>query len=128
MIQAAAAEFIDKGHFATHIRKAKRVYRERYQALAAGVARHLSDYLELIPTETGFHAMALFRQDHDEREIATLAMQQGLLVRPLSNYCVEPLANVRGIALGYGCVTPAEIEASIVRLRQVFVLAGREGR
>lgn len=124
LLQAAVAEFIDKGHFATHIRKAKRVYRERYQALADAVERHLPDYLELIPTETGFHALALFKQNFDERRIAELAMERGLLVRPLSNYCIEPLPAVRGIALGYGCVTPGQIEASIVELRQVFASGG----
>ena len=123
LIQAAVAEFIEKGHFATHIRKAKRVYRERYLALSDAIERHLSDYLELIPTETGFHALALFKQGFDERRIAELSMQQGLLVRPLSNYCIEPLQSVRGLALGFGCVTPAEIEAGIVSLRDVFVSA-----
>lgn len=123
LIQAAAAEFIDKGHFATHIRKAKRVYRERYQALASALERHMADYLELIPTETGFHALALFKQDLDERRIAELAMEQGLLVRPLSNYCIEPLASLRGIALGYGCITPGEIETSIISLRRIFAEA-----
>ena len=69
LIQAAAAEFIDKGHFATHIRKAKKVYRERHRALERSVAEHLDEYLDLIPTETGFHALALFKGDFDEREI-----------------------------------------------------------
>ena len=120
LIQAATAEFIQKGHFATHIRKAKKAYRERYRALAQAVATHLSEYLQLIPTETGFHALALFKRDFEEREIAKRAMDAGLLVRPLGNYCIEPLASVRGIALGYGCVTPAQIEAAIVKLRHIF--------
>jgi GntR family transcriptional regulator/MocR family aminotransferase len=124
LIQAAAAEFIDKGHFATHIRKAKRVYRERYQALSVSIQRHMSDYLELIPTETGFHALALFKQDFDERRIAELAMREDLLVRPLSNYCIEPLKSVSGIALGYGCVSPEQIETSIVKLKRIFEISG----
>ena len=120
LIQAAAAEFIDKGHFATHIRKAKKVYLERYQALSAAVQQHLHKYLELLPTETGFHALALFKKDFDERQVTDMAKQAGVLVRPLSNYCIEPLAGVKGIALGYGCVAPAEIEASVINLKQVF--------
>jgi len=120
LIQAAAAEFIDKGHFATHIRKAKKVYLERYQALVSSTNRYLDEYLELIPTETGFHALALFKQDFDEREIAELAMQAGLLVRPLSNYCIEPLVSVKGIALGYGCVSPKQIDDSVIKLRSIF--------
>ena len=123
VIQAAAAEFIDKGHFATHIRKAKKVYLERYRALRDSIHRHLSEYLDLIPTETGFHALALFKQDFDEKEIAEKAIQAGLLVRPLSNYCIEPLIEVKGIALGYGCVTPEQIEASVIKLKEIFKVA-----
>ncbi|MFT5259934.1 MAG: GntR family transcriptional regulator/MocR family aminotransferase [Saprospiraceae bacterium] len=120
LIQAATAEFIDKGHFATHIRKAKRSYRERYQALADSIQRHLSDYLELIPTETGFHALALFLKDHDERVIAEAAFKKDILIRPLSNYCIEDVEGSKGIVIGYGCVTPEEIEASVIVLRAVF--------
>ena len=83
----------------------------------------IADYLELIPTETGFHALARFRRDFDERRIEQLAMQADLLVRPLSNYCIEPLDSLRGIALGYGCVSPSQIEDAAVRLRQVFAAA-----
>jgi len=120
LIQAAAAEFIDKGHFATHIRKARKVYRERYQILARAVQTHLHDYLELLTTETGFHALAIFKDNYDERKVADEAERVGVLVRPLSNYCIEPLTEVRGIALGFGCVTGSEIEASVIKLKQVF--------
>jgi len=123
LVQAAAAEFIDRGHFATHIRKAKKVYLERYLALSSAVQQHLSEYLELIPTETGFHALALFKKDFDERQIADLAMKAGLLVRPLSNYCIEPLVGAKGIALGFGCVTPEQIEEAVIELKGVFDLA-----
>jgi GntR family transcriptional regulator/MocR family aminotransferase len=119
-VERAAAEFIDKGHFATHIRKAKKVYLERYEALSGSIYRHLDEYLELIPTETGFHALALLKKDFDERQVADAAMQAGILVRPLSNYCIEPIADAKGIALGYGCVTPAQIEASVHALARVF--------
>ena len=120
LIQAATAEFIEKGHFATHIRKAKKTYLERYLALSDAIEKHLDDFLQLIPTETGFHALALFKQPYDERQVAKLAMQENLLVRPLSNFCIEPLESTRGIALGYGCVTPEEIDISIKRLQKIF--------
>ena len=123
MMQAATAEFIDKGHFATHIRRAKKVYFERYQALSGAIDRYLHEYLELLPTETGFHALAIFKKEFDERWIAELAKQKNLLVRPLSNYCIEPLSAPKGLALGYGCVTPDEIEASVIQLKSVFELA-----
>lgn len=124
-IQAATAEFIEKGHFATHIRKAKRVYLERYQAIYCSINQHLGEYLDLVPTETGFHALALFKKNFDERRVADLAMQANVLVRPLSNYCIQPLEGVKGIALGYGCISPEQIEKSVIQLKQVFDKAGK---
>lgn len=120
VIQAAVAEFIDKGHFATHIRRAKKVYLERYHALVNSVSLHLNEQLELIPTETGFHALALFKKDFDEREVGERAMRAGVLVRPLENYCIESLLGVKGVALGFGCVNAAEIEDSVIRLKAIF--------
>lgn len=40
-IQAAVAEFIDEGHFATHIRRMRRIYQERHGALCEAAARQL---------------------------------------------------------------------------------------
>ena len=120
LVQAAVAEFIDKGHFAKHIRRAKRAYRDRYRALVSAVDEHLADYLQLQPTATGFHALALLKQPLEERDVAARAMQNEVLLRPLGNYCLEELERERGFAIGYGCVRPDEIDSACLRLRQVF--------
>jgi GntR family transcriptional regulator / MocR family aminotransferase len=118
--QAALAEFIEQGHFSAHIRKVKNLYQERYQALASAIHRHLDEYLELVPTETGFHALTLFKGDFDETEVTEEAGRSNLLVRPLMNYCIKPVASAKGIVLGYGCVTPTQIEQAVIRLQTVF--------
>ena len=120
LLQAAVAEFIEQGHFAKHIRRAKRAYRERYQALVTGIETQLQDYLDLLPTATGFHALARFKPELDERDIAERAMRQNILLRPLGNYCLEPLPGEKGVALGFGCVSPEEIDNACRALRPVF--------
>src|SRR3546814_7042477 len=43
MIQPVLAAFIDKGHFATHVRRMRRLYATRQAALVAAAGRHLGD-------------------------------------------------------------------------------------
>ncbi|MCW8175558.1 PLP-dependent aminotransferase family protein [Verminephrobacter aporrectodeae subsp. tuberculatae] len=57
-LQTVLAEFIAEGHFATHVRRMRRLYAERYDALAHAVGTHLARWLELAPTRTGLHTFA----------------------------------------------------------------------
>ncbi len=118
-IQAALAEFIKAGYFATHIRRSKKLYLERYQAITHGIERDLNEYLAPIPTSTGFHLLALFKQSHSEQGIAESALLENILVRQLNNYCCEAVSE-KGIALGFGCITPEQIDVSIKKLATVF--------
>ncbi len=118
-IQAALAEFIKAGHFATHIRRSKKLYLERYQAISYAIEQHLNEYLEPIATSTGFHLLALFKQLHSEQAIADSALQENILVRQLNNYCTQAVSE-KGIVLGFGCITPEQIDVSIKKLATVF--------
>ncbi len=118
-VQAAVAEFIENGHFATHIRRSKKLYEERYHAMMHNIDRHLAEYLNPIPTATGFHLLNLFRHDCDEAALTQAASERGILVRPLSNYCAAAVEE-RGIALGYGCIRPDEFNASCATLADAF--------
>jgi len=118
-MQEALAEFIRDGHFATHIRRSKKLYIARYQAILSSIELHLSDYLTPIPTTTGFQLLALFKQPFDEQEVASAALQYNVLVRPLGNYCSKAVTE-RGIALGYGCTSVVEINSAIEKLSLVF--------
>ncbi len=118
-LQAALAEFIQTGHFSSHVRKAKKLYQERYQALASEIDHQLSDYLTLVPAETGFHAMTLLHKSQNEKTIVEKAAKRNILLRPLSNYCIAPIAN-SGLVLGYGCVNPQQIAHSITELKRVM--------
>src|SRR6218665_136468 len=48
-LQAIVAEFISEGHFATHIRRMRKLYKERYDALVLALNTHLSPWLEVAP-------------------------------------------------------------------------------
>ena len=59
----------------------------------------------------------------DEDAIVAGAREKGVIVAPLSRYCVTPIAR-RGIVLAFGGVTPEEIRRGVAVLRTLPQLVG----
>jgi GntR family transcriptional regulator/MocR family aminotransferase len=103
--QAVLAEFIRAGHFERHLRRMRRVYRERLFALAHAAERYCGGALRLRPVHTGLHAVAdLFGVDAGG--VFEEAMSRGVEVMPLSAYYFGRGRPVNGLVLGFGAVRP----------------------
>jgi len=100
MIQAAMADFIEEGHFASHIRRLKQTYAERLRLLQAALASVASVGARLSPVDSGLHLVVEFDANIDDAKVAELAAQQGLRVYPLSNYCMGEQRE-KGLIVGY---------------------------
>lgn len=119
MIQPVLAAFIDEGHFATHVRRMRRLYAGRQAALVAAAERHLGDFLSVAPDDAGLHLMAWLRpavaQRLGDRGAAAAAATAGIAVSPLCEYFTgEP--DRQGLLLGYAAVPEDEIERGAQRL------------
>ncbi|HZE38645.1 MAG TPA: PLP-dependent aminotransferase family protein, partial [Stackebrandtia sp.] len=90
--QAALARLIDEGLFAAHLRRAGRVYAERHAALGAAIERHLSPWLEPVPSIAGLHRCVVRRPgvDVDIEAVARMARASGVVVTALSAFCAAP--------------------------------------
>lgn len=100
MIQAALADFIEEGHFASHIRRLKQTYAERRRLLQAALAPISNAGARLSMVDSGLHLVVEFDLNVDDVHVAEMAAQQGLRVYPLSNYCLgEP--REKGLIIGY---------------------------
>ena len=60
-IQAAMADFVRQGMFARHLRRVRRVYRQRHERIAAALAGPLSAHLAAVPSAAGLHLSAMVR-------------------------------------------------------------------
>jgi GntR family transcriptional regulator/MocR family aminotransferase len=123
--QAALATFIADGHYDRHLRRSRLVYQERYEAMQAAAERELGGLLTLAPAAAGTHVIAWFagrggRLDGARAaRVAREAAQDGLVVFPLSRYCIDRPAR-DGLVLGYGAATPRQIAAGAARLARVL--------
>ena len=118
--QGVVADFMDEGHFATHIRLMRRLYKARYDALMEA-AEVLPETVQIQPTNSGFHTPAFLHDQVDEEELVTQASAQNVTVAALGQYCLAPIHR-KGLVLGFGSSTPAEIRAGIDTLRSLPAL------
>ncbi len=111
-LQAIVANFIDEGHFNTHIRRMRRLYAERHEALCQFAGAHLTGLLNVLPTTGGLHTIGLLQGDLAEMDVAAAAGDRNVRVSPISRFAVGQSVS-RGLVLGFGGVRPAEIEVGV---------------
>ena len=100
MIQAALADFIEEGHFASHIRRLKQIYAERRRLLQTALASISDVGATLSPVDSGLHLVVTFDAHCNDVLIAEMAAGLGLRVYPLSRYCFGS-ATEKGLIIGY---------------------------
>jgi len=100
MIQAALTDFIEEGHFASHIRRLRLTYAERRRLLQKSLASVASVGARLSPVDSGLHMVVEFDQDIDDVRVAELAAEHGLRVYPLSYYGMGEHRE-KGLIIGY---------------------------
>jgi GntR family transcriptional regulator/MocR family aminotransferase len=109
-LQAALAEFIELGHFASALRRARQSYAQRRQALLEALTPCLIDAkAQITGAEQGLHLCLRLPNGVDDRALADTLAQQGILVRPLSAYCLQR-TDSRGLIIGYGYATLEDIQ------------------
>lgn len=120
MTQATVSDFMDEGYFATHIRIMRRLYKARYDALM-DAAQSLPPTIRVQPTTSGFHTPAYLDPHLDEGEVTAQARAKGIILAPLGQYCLTPIAQ-KGLVLGFGSCQPDQIAKGIDVLRGLSAL------
>jgi GntR family transcriptional regulator/MocR family aminotransferase len=126
-VQATVAEFIAEGHFAAHLRRMRRTYAERHDALVDAAARRLAGMLDVMPSQSGLHTIARLHRDLEEIDVARAAEARGVVVSPIGRFAIAPVAE-SGLVLGFGSVKPAEIDAGVRVLAEVLDAQRAAGR
>jgi GntR family transcriptional regulator/MocR family aminotransferase len=108
--QAALAEFITQGFFASHIRRMRGIYAARLHLLERIIKERYGDGdVTVCGSDAGLHLVLLLPERCDDRAIGRDAAAAGIGVRPLSAYYHEADNARNGLLLGYGCVAEGQI-------------------
>jgi GntR family transcriptional regulator/MocR family aminotransferase len=117
--QAIVADFMQNGHFATHIRRMRKIYAERYQVLYDAAQQHLQGLLDIVPADTGLHTIGLLPPNIQEEDVAAAALKRDIVVTPIERYCIAP-TDTKGLVLGFSGIRPAEIAAGVDALAEIL--------
>lgn len=119
-VQAAVAEFMAQGHFATHVRRMRKLYAERHDALVEAAREQLAPWLSIQPTTIGLHAVGSLTDGIDAVEIADAAERRGLTIVPVSRFRMDRGTGSQALVLGFAGVPPARIRAGVRTLAEIL--------
>ncbi|MFC6495676.1 PLP-dependent aminotransferase family protein [Ancylobacter dichloromethanicus] len=120
--QVLVARFMQEGHFASHVRKMRKLYAQRQAHLLARVGGRLGDFMTAQPTDTGMEIVARLAPGLSARALAKAAARAGLEIMPLSALARHPDTDVDDyITLGFSPFAPRQIDEGVERLRKVLV-------
>jgi GntR family transcriptional regulator/MocR family aminotransferase len=120
--QLALAEFLRSGEFALHLRRMRRLYRQRRDALVEAIERHLGDHAVVEGASAGMHlALRLPDDGPADVEIVRRARAQGIFVNALSAHAVPGGAPCNGLLLGYAQVPAERMDVLVALLAGVIL-------
>lgn len=119
VLQVALAEFISQGHFATHLRRMRRLYAERQSSFLAMCRERLSEWLTLHDADTGMQVIGHLSEPFDDGEVLKVAIERGVDFSRLSTQ-YRHSAPEHGLRLGYAGVPSELAEIGIERLRSAL--------
>jgi GntR family transcriptional regulator/MocR family aminotransferase len=116
--QAAIAKILESGRLERHIAEMKRSYRVKRETLLRALSKNFPDGCEIEGTSSGLHLVARFRgRVFDEKRLECLE-KSGVRVYPVETHAIRKGNYLDSLILGYGNLSPQEIEMGISRLRQ----------
>ena len=122
--QLALAEFLQSGQFALHLRRMRRLYRQRRDALVAALDEHLGTAAEVHGGSAGMHlALRFHDQQLDDAAISARLRELGIVAHSLSRHGVQAGGGWRGLMLGYAQIPAEEMDGLVRQLASVIHLA-----
>ena len=111
LIEAVLARFLAEGHYAAHLRRARKRCRMARDALVEGLA---AAPLGVTVPEQGLHLVALAPAGAQDGDLQRRAKAGGLATRRLSEMFIAAPAR-QGLVIGFSGFAPAEIGAAARR-------------
>lgn len=123
--QLTLERFMEEGHWDRHVRKIRKIYRKKHEALLAAVKRMMGGQVRVIGQDSGLHVLLRIGNGMTEDDLLQAAARAGVKVYPTSNYWGEGAdTEDPTLLLGFGGVSEQEIEDGISRLYEVWFAKG----
>jgi len=114
-LQMAVAGFIKDGHLGRHVRRMRRIYRQRRDHLLALLRRDLGNQLRPVESNYGLHLTATARGDVDTEAVSAALAGRGILCHALGRYFMGPVT-LSGFVMSYASADIQALDAAVAAL------------
>lgn len=116
--QVALADFIESGKYARHLRRMRRIYQQRREAVVGAIHTHMRDLVTVSSDGSGMHLTMRLDAPLQDRDVSIALRERGISVSPLSTYCHrgEDASRINGFMLGYAGVRPDRADRLVAEL------------
>lgn len=101
--QRALKEFLTRGDFATHLKRQRQVYMERYEAFARELQTHLGSRVVAVTKSGALRLIVWLAPDADESTLADACHAVGLRCRPLNALAISNRLSP-AVVIDYGTI------------------------
>lgn len=114
--------FLHQGAFETHLNRMRKLYKEKRKILISALETAFSHSLQYQGEQAGHHLLVHLPGMADGGALCRAAMAAGVKVYPLSPYFIGPVppAYQGHVLLGYGSLSPAQIQQGVALLSQAW--------
>jgi len=127
--QLALAEFLRSGLFARHVRRMRRLYRQRRDALSEALQRHACAGAVIHGGTAGMHLALRFHDSAwDDLALSRRAAQDGIVALALSAHGTGEVEGWNGFLLGYAQVPAENMDGLARRLGALLAQSGAAGQ
>jgi GntR family transcriptional regulator / MocR family aminotransferase len=119
LTQLAFAELIDSGALDRHVRRMRRRYRHRRDALMAALA-HYARNMPVHGIAAGLHAVVLLPQVLSEADVLAAARERQIALTGLAPFWHRKPDRTQGLVLGYGTPSEHEFPAALEHLGRLL--------
>ncbi|MGX6444302.1 MocR-like pyridoxine biosynthesis transcription factor PdxR [Neobacillus sp. K501] len=117
--QLILTRFMREGHFDRHIRKMKRIYKQRRESLVKNLKSHFPDCI-ILGHAAGMHLVVEIPQVEIHEPLIDWLQNYGVLVYSVDHYSLVKDTHSNKMVLGYGSLSLEKIEEGVRRLREAI--------
>jgi GntR family transcriptional regulator/MocR family aminotransferase len=118
--QPALAEFLNQGHFMSHVRKMRKTYQKRQQFLLQFLQKRIGEMATISGTGGGLNFILNLPAEINDAKLSEKLGTNGIIAHPLHDYYLHQNATnkfrLNGLVLGFACASATQLEKSATTL------------
>ncbi|GGG15878.1 GntR family transcriptional regulator [Lysinibacillus alkalisoli] len=126
--QLALAQFITTGEWERHIKRMRKVYKSKMEALVQALTKAFGDTITIIGKQAGIYIMIAVHLSMDEATLLDRALQMGVKVYPSSDLYITHDELTPHILMGFANVTDEQMFMGVAQLKKAWLHEVKENR